>query len=206
VTDLISDERPIEDVAGLLRRVIRVGTVAETIPAEAQVEVEFRDAGTDGLRSYRCAVLQASAREDQYYAMPDEGDRVVVLSLPMAEEIGFVVGSFYNADDRPPASSQDKDRIEFNDGGVVEYDRSSGRLRVNTEGDLSISVAGDATVDIEGDAVVEAARTMTVRGENGVDIDGGGGATGKALVFPRAISDFTGKPVQPGSSTIDASV
>lgn len=189
----------------LLGRIIRVGNVSARYPGEGAVQVDFRDAGAEGVASWRCPVLFAKTKADKAYWMPDIGERVVVLSLPQGKELGVVIGAFYNDRDAVPVESGDRAHARFEDGTTVEYDRNSHTLAVNAVGAVTIECAGDATIKTEGDALVEAAGPTTVRG-NQVKIDGGGGATGKALVYPKALSDFTGKPVQPPSSTIEASL
>jgi len=197
----------------LLERVIRVGVVSARYPDEGSVQVDFRDAGPEGTPSWDCPVIQPKTHADKAYWMPDVGERVVVLSLPQGREQGLVVGAFYNEKDDVPVSSNDKAQITFDDGTVVFYDRSENELRVDASGEINIFCEGDAlveteskaTVRSEGDALVESQGTATVRGQGGVKLDGGPGASLDVLVHPKALSDFTGKPIQPPSSTVDAS-
>ena len=186
-----------EAIQALLERVIRVGVVSARYPDDGAVQVDFRDAGPDGAPSWDCPVLQPKTHADKAYWMPDVGERVVVLSLPQGREQGLVVGAFYNEKDSVPVSSNDKAQITFEDGTAVFYDRSENELRVEAVGEINIFC--------DGDALVESTSTATVRGQSGVKLDGGPGASMDVLVHPKAISDFTGKPVQPPSSTVDAS-
>jgi phage baseplate assembly protein V len=193
----LSGQSEREAIQALLERVIRVGVVSARYPDDGAVQVDFRDAGPDGAPSWDCPVLQPKTHADKAYWMPDVGERVVVLSLPQGREQGLVVGAFYNEKDSVPVSSNDKAQITFEDGTAVFYDRSANELRVDAVGEINIFC--------DGDALVESTGTATVRGQSGVKLDGGPGASMDVLVYPKAISDFTGKPVQPPSSTVDAS-
>jgi phage baseplate assembly protein V len=202
-----------EAIQALLERVIRVGVVSARYPDKGAVQVDFRDAGPEGTPSWDCPVIQPKTKADKAYWMPDIGERVVVLSLPQGREQGLVVGAFYNDVDDVPVSSNDKAQITFEDGTAVFYDRSANELRVDAVGEIKIFCKGDAlvqtestaTIRSEGKALVESNSTAIVRGQSGVKLDGGPGASMDVLVHPKAISDFTGKPIQPPSSTVRAS-
>lgn len=70
----------------------------------------------------------------------------------------------------------------------------------------SVSVKSQGTVMVEasGSADVKAGGKVTVKGSN-IELDGGGGASEKVLTNPSTLSDFTGAPLMPGSSTVKAS-
>lgn len=66
-----------------------------------------------------------------------------------------------------------------------------------------INVTGNVEINAQGETKVIAQGKVTVKG-NMIDIDGGG-ALEQVLTTPSAISDFTGAPIQVGSSTVKAS-
>ena len=66
-----------------------------------------------------------------------------------------------------------------------------------------INVTGNIEINTQGETKVIAQGKVTVKG-NMIDIDGGG-ALEQVLTTPSAISDFTGAPIQVGSSTVKAS-
>jgi len=197
----------------LLQRIIRIGNVSARFPKEGAVQVEFRDAGPEGTPTWKCPVIQPKTKADKAYWMPDKGERVVVLSLPQGPEMGLVVGAFYNERDSVPAESNDKAQVTFQDGTVVFYDREESLLKVEAKGEVTITAEdnvnvetqGDVTVTTDGKATVEAAKKALITGNAGVEIDGGPGANMDVLVHPKALSDFTGKPIQPPSSTVKGS-
>lgn len=183
------DNKEQQDLRAILQRIIRVGTVTARYPAEAEVQVEFRDLETP---SWRCPVLFPKTGDDKYYTMPDDGERVVVLSLPYGKERGLVIGAFYNDNDTVPSEasdSNDRTVVQFEDGTAVIYDRDASTLEVKA--------AGDVTVDAD--------KSVLIKGADGVDLDGGSGVTQSLLTNPKAISQFTGNPVGPPSSTLGGS-
>lgn len=203
MSDLSSSSEQ-ESLRALLQRIIRVGTVSARFPKEGAVQVDFRDLETP---SWRCPVLVPKTSADKYYVMPDIGERVLVLSLPYGKERGLVVGAFYNDDDQVPAEaneSNDRTVIKFDDGTYVVYDRDQSLLDAKAVGDVTVQVQGNVTVTTDKKATVEAEEDVLVKGASGVTIDGGG-TIGKALVYPKAISQFTGNPVQPPSATVEES-
>jgi len=193
----LNSEPERQALQALLQRVIRIGNVSARYPKEGAVQVDFRDAGEDGIPTWKCPIVQPKTKADKAYWMPDKGERVVVLSLPQGPEMGLVVGAFYNKRDSVPAESNDKAQITFEDGTVVLYDREANLLKVDAQGEVKIVCTGDATV--------EAGQKAFLTGASGVEVDGGTGASMDVLVHPKALSDFTGKPIQPPSSTIKGS-
>lgn len=77
-------------------------------------------------------------------------------------------------------------------------------VSVKSSGKVSLEAKGDLTAKTDGAANIEASGKATIKA-GGIDLDGGGGANGGVLVFPNAISDFTGLPIQAASGTVKAS-
>lgn len=87
--------------------------------------------------------------------------------------------------------------------GKISID-SKADVSVKATGKVGIDAGGDLTAKTAGKANIEASGKATIKAD-GIDLDGGGGANGGVLVFPNAISDFTGLPIQAASSTVKAS-
>ncbi|MCB2186937.1 MAG: phage baseplate assembly protein V [Deltaproteobacteria bacterium] len=124
---------------GTLRQMVRVGHVVERFPAEARVRVRLED--SDCMDSYKLPVLVAKTRCDKDYWMPDLGEHVICLFLPIGHEVGFVLGSIYSDLDVVPVVSNDKRHVRFEDGTWVEYDRQTGDMNVQCKGKLTIKAA-----------------------------------------------------------------
>ena len=131
--------RRITALEGALRQMVRLGFVVQVIPEEARVRVECRDA--DMLQTFTLPVLSHKTRCDQDYWMPDLGEHVLCVFLPLGLEIGFVLGAFYSDQDRPPVVSRDKAHVRWLDGTWIEYDRGSGEMQVHCRGKIILAAA-----------------------------------------------------------------
>lgn len=79
---------------------------------------------------------------------------------------------------------------------------SKGNVELTTDGELKVTAEGAGTIQIGGDMKVTATGKATITAKN-IDLDGGGNLE-QLLTTPSAISDFTGAPIQRGSSSIKA--
>lgn len=121
--------RRLTALEGALRQTVRLGYVIEQIPAEGKVRVRMEDA--DCVDTFKLPVLVHKTRCDKQWWLPDLGEQVVCVFLPLGLEIGFVLGSFYSLQDLPPVDSPDKAHLRFLDGGWLEYDRGTGEMQVH---------------------------------------------------------------------------
>lgn len=146
------------------RQMVRLGYVVEVIPEEAKVRVECQDA--DALKTYKLPVVSHKTRCDKDYWMPDVGEHVLCVFLPLGLEVGFVLGSFYSLADTPPVISPDKAHIRWLDGSWVEYDRATGEMQAHCRGKLTLTAAEE----IELKAPVVKMPTPTIIGPGEPDI------------------------------------
>ena len=114
----------------------RVGKVVAVDEKTAKVRVELEDA--DKVITYWLPVVVQKAQDDKFYWLPDVGELVLVGFLDYGIEQGFVLGSIYNQQDKPPVASKDKMHIQFKDGTVIEYDRNTHKLLIHSVGDIEI--------------------------------------------------------------------
>ena len=114
----------------------RVGKVVAVDEKTAKVRVELEDA--DKVITYWLPVVVQKAQDDKFYWLPDIGELVLVGFLDYGIEQGFVLGSIYNQQDKPPVASKDKMHIQFKDGTVIEYDRNTHKLLIHSVGDIEI--------------------------------------------------------------------
>jgi phage baseplate assembly protein V len=122
-----------------LENLIRLGRVSSVNAAEATVRVVFED--RDNMVSHDLPVIVANTLKNKDYYMPDIGESVVCIFLPNGISRGFVLGAVYSEVDRPAVSSPEKRQIRFADGAVVEYDRQTRTMTVNTSGKVNITAA-----------------------------------------------------------------
>ncbi len=158
---------------------IRIGEVSSIDPAKGTARVAFDD--EDSMVSYDLPVLQRNTLENHDYWMPDIGEDVVCLFLPTGSEDGFILGSFYADEIKPPASTEDIRMVEFSDGTKVSYDRSSHELKATIEGTEikadrnTVDITGAKTVNVESATAINiksAVITLTMGGTT-MRLDGG---------------------------------
>lgn len=123
----------------MINQMVRVGTVSTIQPDAGTVTVSIPDA--DDLLSYTLPVLFAKTQDDKYYHMPDTGEHVLCVFLPLGLEQGFVLGAFYSQADPVPVSDPNKVHIKFKDGTTIEYDRKSGVLEIDCVNEVIVRAA-----------------------------------------------------------------
>lgn len=141
-------ERKLADVEQVLRNIVRDGVVSSVDDAAGTARVAFSD--QSGVVSYDLRVMQRNTHKNQDYAMPDVGEQVLCLFLPVGVEAGFILGSFYGRDTERPANTRDIRATVYEDGTRVEYNRESHALTVDVpEGGSTVTVncAGSVTVN-----------------------------------------------------------
>ncbi|MDR2503765.1 MAG: phage baseplate assembly protein V, partial [Deltaproteobacteria bacterium] len=174
----------LELVRDLLAQIVRVGFVSARDPAKCRVRALFEDTTGGETVSGWLPVLLPRARDDAAFDLPDIGDQVLCLFLPIGRESGFVLGCMYGAD-APPVSSGDKWHRKFKDGTWLEYDRAAHKLGASVRGD----------VEVEADKSITAKAGDSVKIEAGKDItaQAGGSITAQATLdaFVQAGKDIT---------------
>ena len=111
----------VTELSMLLRDYIKVGEVTSVNPSAHTARVVFPD--DDNAVSYDLPVLCRNSYENHDYNMPDLGEDVLCLFLPGGTEDGFILGSFYAGDVRPPTVLHDQRMVVFQDGTIIRYDR-----------------------------------------------------------------------------------
>ena len=121
------------------RSITAEGIVDQVFPERHSVRVTFPD--KDNLTSAELPVLGSFCAGNSSYAMPDIGESVVVLNSTNDDEsgTGFVIGARYDDKVQPKVNSIDKTRIDFKDGSFIEFDRSTGDLKIECKGNIYIN-------------------------------------------------------------------
>lgn len=117
------------------------GIVKTAKPGFARVQ--FPD--LDGLLSDWLPLVVKKSLKDKECLTLDVGEHVACV-LDENFEAGCVLGAVYSDADKAPVESPDKMHFSFFDGGLFEYDRSSGTLTVVTTGPVNVTAAGPVTV------------------------------------------------------------
>ena len=117
------------------------GIVKAAKPGFARVQ--FPD--LDGLLSDWLPLVVKKSLKDKECLTLDVGEHVACV-LDENFEAGCVLGAVYSDADKAPVESPDKMHFSFFDGGLFEYDRSSGTLTIVTTGPVNVTAAGPVTV------------------------------------------------------------
>ncbi|WP_293726871.1 phage baseplate assembly protein V [uncultured Phascolarctobacterium sp.] len=132
----------------LIKNIVRIGRVSSINAAANTVKVVFTD--KNELVSGELMVVNRGSMADKDYWLPDIDEQVLCLMLPnnsgQGLNAGFVLGSFFSAEDEPQENSADVRAVKFGDGTVVKHDRSTGNLTINATGDISIIAGGAVTI------------------------------------------------------------
>lgn len=185
------EQQPLPDL-------IKIGEVSSVDPEKCTARVVFDD--EDSLVSYDLQILQRNTYENQDYQMVHPGEDVVCLFLGSGQEDGFIIGSLYAGEIKPPEASLDRRTVVFSDDTRVCYDRQEHKLTVTIEGteivfnrqDGSITVPNAVTINCT-TATVKASSSVTlntpktditgvlnvtglITGKGGLAVSGGGGA------------------------------
>lgn len=139
--------------------IIRIGNVDSVNPSNGTVRVRFPD--RDNKVSKELKVIYHKTHKDKYYFMPEINEIVLCVYLPNAQEEGFVLGAFYNQEDTVPVSDSNKKAWYFSDGGIIEYDKSSGNMLINVINKLEIK---SPNVEITSDNITLNASSISLNG------------------------------------------
>jgi phage baseplate assembly protein V len=121
---------------------IRIGEVSSVDPKTCTARVVFDD--EDGFISNDLPVIQRNTQSTKDYWLPAVGEDVICVFLPCGEEDGFILGSFYADEIKPPVDSETKRYLEFPDESTIEYDWNAHKLK---------AVIGDTVIEATAAAV-----------------------------------------------------
>jgi phage baseplate assembly protein V len=133
-----------ERIAALEARVnqmVRVGVVTSVYDAAGTVRVRLPDSA--GVISKPLRVLFAKTRDNKSYDMPDVGEEVLCIFLPIGLQQGFVLGAMYSSEDLVPVTDRDKVHYKAKDGTFFEYDRENHKLTIDVQGDIEMNATGN---------------------------------------------------------------
>ena len=120
-------------------KIVRRGFISTVNPEKHTARVTFED--EDNLVSEEMPVIVPAANRNNFYALPDINDQVIVLyeQIDNQQGSGVILGSIYSEVNQPKVNSQDITRIDFDDGSFFEFDRSSGNLTIHCTGNIKVT-------------------------------------------------------------------
>ena len=140
----------IDHLYTLLLQVIRMGKVTARNAELHKVQVKVADTCGAPLITDFLPVLSQRTVNDCEYDLPDIGQDVVVIFMPNGLETGFVLGGFYNTNQRPNQTNPDIYQHSFKDGTFLQYDRAAHVLTADVKGDIVVKATGNADITIDG--------------------------------------------------------
>lgn len=129
-----------------MANLITIGRLTEVDYEKARCRVQIGEIETD----FSLWVV-ARAGGDRTWEPLEVGEQVVVFSPNGDPEQAIVGGSLYQYAAPAPGASADVTRTKFQDGAVIEYDRSSSKYSINipSGGEFSVSVGSTTFIITE---------------------------------------------------------
>lgn len=127
------------DVERALRGMVRTGTVSAVYPEADMARVVFDD--KDETTSPKLHVLHRCSGKNKDYWLPDIGDQVVCLFANNDKNLstGWILGSYFTEKQPPQVANADVMRMDFADGGFMEYNRALSSLTISVPGNITIT-------------------------------------------------------------------
>ncbi|MFP2505405.1 phage baseplate assembly protein V [Buttiauxella gaviniae] len=133
----------LQDLARLLRNLIRTGIVTDVDTARALCRVETGGITTDWLHW-----LTPRAGRSRTWWAPSVGEQVLVLAIGGELDTAFVLPGIYSDDNPAPSASADALHISFPDGAVMEYEPDTGALTVSGIKTASVTASESVVVTV----------------------------------------------------------
>lgn len=206
-----------EIVIQILNRILKIGEVSSVDHARGTARVSFDD--DDSLVSSDLQVVQRNTYENKDYAMPAVNEDVVCLFLPGGSEDGFILGSVYAGEIKPPEQDGNKRTVVFSDGTRISYDRTSHTLTATIRGTEkedgtsivatreNVNVVCSGTADIQAGTVNATADSATVKAPT-INLTGDVNITGNVSVTGNVTTTggvtATGEVIAMGKTALSA--
>lgn len=142
---------------------MKFGIVTERDAATCKCRVKFL---ADNIVSMPLPILVAATKSNKHYHLPDIGEQVVCL-MDENLETGVIVGAIYSqVDEVPAANGDDVESVTFSDGAEIQYNRSSGVLKITGVTDVIVecdtaNIEAASGVDITGNVNITGTITAT---------------------------------------------
>lgn len=133
----------LNDLARLLRNLIRIGIVTKVDTDKALCRVETGGITTDWLHW-----LTSRAGRSRTWWAPSVGEQVLVLAIGGELDTAFVLPGIYSDDHPAPSASADALHVSFPDGAVIEYEPETGALTVSGIKTASVTASESVVVTV----------------------------------------------------------
>lgn len=156
------------DTTEELKQLIRWGVIV-SVNKNNTARVRFTD--MDSIISYDLHILVSNANKNQYQAPPDVGCNALCIMMPTGHSDGFIVGTFYNSSNPAPIDSLNQVmHWTFEDGTILDYDKSTSTLKADVKGPVNVKTTSTAMVDAATSATVKCPKIqlegdVTIKGD-----------------------------------------
>ena len=134
-----------------LNNLIRLGTIqavdADPPPAPGTIGSPL---------TYLLPWLTQRAGADRTWWAPSVGEQVMVIAPSGDLNNAVIMPAVYQDAHPAPSSDLNVHRVEYSDGAVIEYDRSTHKLTATIPGDVEVSATGNISADAGGDITADA--------------------------------------------------
>jgi phage protein D/phage baseplate assembly protein gpV len=172
---------------GVVVGVVKYNNELAAVPPQAplgRVRVVFPGMSDDFVSAWAPCVRPMGGKGIGFYALPEEGEQVLVAFEDGDLNRPFVLGSLWNVQQPPPETNTDGTnsrrviktrsghRIEFDDGDVtpevrIEDSKGSSVVLDARTGAVSITAAGDLAITAKGDLTMAADKKLTLTAAHG---------------------------------------
>ena len=147
----------LNELARLLRNVIRIGVILEIDNIRGQCRVQ-----TGGMETTWLNWLTCRAGRSRVWWAPSVGEQVLLLAVGGELDTAFVLPGIFSDDHPAPSASPDALHVSFPDGAVIEYEPENGAL----------TVSGIKTADVTAsDSITATVPVVLVKASNRITLD-----------------------------------
>lgn len=146
--------------------------VCEIVEIKENYRARVKLLNLDDIETDFLPILAPVAIGNKTYNLPKVGSLVLAVFSKNANE-GFIIGSIYNNKDSVPVKNKDVFMQEFEDGGFIKYDNSTGNLDIKTSKNINLNA--NTKIKITGDLEV----TGSISTSANLDVKGNISSIGK---------------------------
>lgn len=142
---------------------LKFGYITEVDAAKGRARVKFD--GEDGIVSYWLPMAQAKTSPEKFLIPFDVNEHVYCM-MDERLEYGVICGAIYDQKNSSTGGNNDKFRLQFVGGLLVEYNRTNNTLAISGPGDFKVDIngTGKGKVNIKcNQAVVESLTDAEVK-------------------------------------------
>jgi phage baseplate assembly protein V len=130
----------------------------------------------DNMVSYPMQIMTGHSVKRQDISLPNIGQHVLCAFLDNGNQEGFVLGSYFTAQNLPKGGKPGVYRTEYEDGTVIEYDLNTSTARISSKNTINIEAKNAAitaeTLAIKGNVTIDGNLSVTGAGDGTAVING----------------------------------